>query len=644
METNRLGKSIREIFDGQYKYIVPLYQRNFAWRREEIEQLLQDVYEAYSKTGGVGNYYIGSLVVLKRTNGDFEVIDGQQRLTTLSLITKILGINEEPRLFYDSRPEVEEFFRVFYESSDGNCNIDYPQTFHLKNTIDYIQETSLDASGEKDIKISDKDKIRSFTNYFANNVILVRVEIPQDTDVASYFEIMNNRGEQLQKHEILKSFLLSKLSETDRNKAKEFARIWDACSQMDIPIQKQFDAETRRRYFGGLYEDFCFGQLNPEEFAEEQAPSTISKILESQVLTQTVIPDKEDEQDADESIYKSIIDFPNFLMHVIKVMSRDSKIEIPLNEKYLLSKYGELKDQIDPEKFIYTLFRCRTFFDRYVIKTISDKTDNEDGEKWTLRKPKYYPETNTWKYVDTFGKDDGKVTSNEQSRVIKALSMLQVSFRTRIYKNWLYEILKWFNELKRIDVSFEEYITKLDKIILGNFVGLKNDKNEAYSQIKEEIKKDNSYSLGTGTPHFLFNLIDYLYWVDSKNDESIFDNPKELKDFNFKYWNSVEHHMAREWAERNKEKFPNYSDYIDNIGNLCLISKSANSRLSDRDVKEKVETFGRGNLGANRQLMYKMTKNSDNTYSWDESKIRVHYNELLCLLSKSREILQLPSE
>ncbi|MBQ3832669.1 MAG: DUF262 domain-containing protein, partial [Bacteroidales bacterium] len=107
MTTKNLGKCIKEIFDGQ-KYIVPLYQRNFAWRKEEIERLLQDIYEAFKKDRYC-NYYIGSLVVLKRANGDYEVIDGQQRLTTLSLITKILGINNEPRLFYDSRPEVEDF-------------------------------------------------------------------------------------------------------------------------------------------------------------------------------------------------------------------------------------------------------------------------------------------------------------------------------------------------------------------------------------------------------------------------------------------------------------------------------------------------------------------------------------------------------
>ena len=78
---DNLGKSIKEIFNARNKYIIPLYQRNYAWGKEQIEALIQDIYEAYEKDKN-SNYYIGSLVVLRRHNGDYEVIDGQQRLTT----------------------------------------------------------------------------------------------------------------------------------------------------------------------------------------------------------------------------------------------------------------------------------------------------------------------------------------------------------------------------------------------------------------------------------------------------------------------------------------------------------------------------------------------------------------------------------
>ncbi len=638
MEIENLGKSIRDIFDEQYKYIIPLYQRNFSWRREQIEQLLQDVFSAFKQNPN-GKYYIGSLVVLKRSNGDFEVIDGQQRMTVLSLITKILGINKEPRLFYDSRPEVEEFFKAFY-LEDGNRNIDYSQTAHLKNAIEFIKEIELDAENQIGRINEAKEIVKegvSFYQYFEKNVILVRVEIPQDTDVASYFEIMNNRGAQLQKHEILKSFLLNKIKGKSLD---EFAKIWTACSQMDTPIQKLFETEDRRRYFGTNYDEFCFTGLTEVDI--KSGGGNQKPLFEILIENNSFVGDAENnsivdpEENDDETKYKSVIDFPNFLMHIFKVMFPDENIQ--LNEKYLIETYKAVSAKLDSEEFIKNLFFCRTIFDRYIVKTFTDN-NSEDGERWTLRKPRKM--NDKWYYVDTFCKNDEEERiSDEQSRIVKALSMLQVSFRTRIYKNWLFEILNWFaNEKKQITISSNEYIKALDKIILSNYKGLYNDKNEMFTQIIENtnINKDNSYSLGTGTPHFLFNFIDYLYWVDSKNENSIFSHKKELKGFEFKYWNSVEHHMAKEWAKRNN--ILQFEQFIDNLGNLCLISKNANSRLSDRDVKEKVETFGNGNLGANRQIMYNMTKNDDNTYSWDENKIKAHYNELLELLSKRDEIL-----
>ena len=98
--------------------------------------------------------------------------------------------------------------------------------------------------------------------------------------------------------------------------------------------------------------------------------------------------------------------------------------------------------------------------------------------------------------------------------------------------------------------------------------------------------------------------------------------------------------MAQEWAERNIDKVPDKDNYINCLGNLCLISKSSNSRLSDRDIKEKVQTFGKGNLGAKRQIMYKMSKDSEETYTWNKEKIKKHYNNIMQLIEKRVDILK----
>ncbi|WP_256802013.1 DUF262 domain-containing protein, partial [Rodentibacter ratti] len=65
--------TLKELLNKKYgKYIIPIYQRNYAWEKTEIEQLVDDLYSASTKQDNK-NYYIGSLIVYKRENGDYEV-------------------------------------------------------------------------------------------------------------------------------------------------------------------------------------------------------------------------------------------------------------------------------------------------------------------------------------------------------------------------------------------------------------------------------------------------------------------------------------------------------------------------------------------------------------------------------------------
>lgn len=212
---NNLGKNIATILEN--RYIIPLYQRNFAWNEEQIVILLQNIYESYCKKTD-SNYFIGTLTVLRRSNGDYEIIDGQQRFTVITLITKILGISREPKLFYDSRPEVEEFFKEFYR--DGDCS-KIEKVDRLKEAVDYIYNTNLRAKEDDKLILKEKlNDLKDFVEYFRTKVIWIVAEIPEDTDVAAYFEIMNNRGEQLQKHELLKSRMMDNIKGENEIKNK----------------------------------------------------------------------------------------------------------------------------------------------------------------------------------------------------------------------------------------------------------------------------------------------------------------------------------------------------------------------------------------------------------------------------------------
>ena len=84
-------------------YIIPIYQRNYAWEEDQIATLIKDIYDAYLKHNH-DPYYIGTLVTYKRGDNRYEVIDGQQRLTTIYLILKALGVKPiANKLTYSAR-------------------------------------------------------------------------------------------------------------------------------------------------------------------------------------------------------------------------------------------------------------------------------------------------------------------------------------------------------------------------------------------------------------------------------------------------------------------------------------------------------------------------------------------------------------
>ncbi len=258
-----LNKTIAQIWED--KYVVPLYQRNFSWTEEQIGQLLQDLYDNAPKLQDdqCGNYYLGSLVVLERKDGTWEVIDGQQRLTCLHFICKYLNILKKPCLIYDSRPEVESFFADLFVKSWNDFiheynKIDNSKISRLKDALRIVENFKIrTGKGDENITLKEMtpDQRNLLAEYISSKVILVRIPLPQDTDVASYFEIMNNRGEQLQSHEIVKAMLMQGLNDRDRN---IFATIWDGCSQMNQPIQQTLSYYRAMGLFGNNFDSLDF--------------------------------------------------------------------------------------------------------------------------------------------------------------------------------------------------------------------------------------------------------------------------------------------------------------------------------------------------------------------------------------------------
>ena len=224
------------------EYLIPMYQRNYAWEEPHLSQLIQDVWD-YHALGK--NYYIGTLVVYDRKDGTYETVDGQQRLTTLNIILCALR-NEF---------EIGDVDLNWYKGVNISYEFRERSTRTLMALYSYTNDEDLEDDAIKNMyysvrrnieSIVPNDKFTEFLDYFFNKVKVTRVILPADTDLNHYFEIMNSRGEQLEKHEILKA-LIMRSSSMNLHKSWLIGQIWEACADMDRYVPLNFTKELRNR-------------------------------------------------------------------------------------------------------------------------------------------------------------------------------------------------------------------------------------------------------------------------------------------------------------------------------------------------------------------------------------------------------------
>jgi len=569
-----LELSIAELF-LQGQYIIPIYQRNYAWGEPEVEQLLQDILDS-AKRDVNKSYYIGSLVAYKRGDGAFETIDGQQRHTTLGIILSVL-LNEfdlslggisRINLDFDSRYKSSETLRSLFNASEQDN-----------------EERSMRSAYQvvKRFLINEKSSVALFKDFLLKNVKILRVIVPKDTDLNHYFEIMNNRGEQLEKHEVLKARLMNELE--NENQRTTFAKTWDACADMNRYVQLAYAPKKRSELFGKAWNN-CPKNFHDLENSRKITDKNESVHVLADIIGQRCYSNysaKNNNEGA--GSFSSIINFSNFLLHVLRVMTKE---DVPLDDKRLLDTFDGYNP--DPKSFLVALLKCRILFDRYILK-------RENDEDWSLKTIRPYQNKNvTFSYVNSI-EDEGK-----NSQLVMLLSMFHVSFPALVYKHWLNAALNYlYTETKAdLNVDFTQYLTFMetlsDRFFFGRFGRLENDAPIDYFELtfNEPVlptELDLSYlQQGTGVQNFIFNRLDYLLWKNLKANslkkgEGKFDLDyvnKRLNGFSFTFRTSVEHYFPQNpLGSEPMSVSDTLPDGVDSFGNLCLISRSDNSKLSN---------------------------------------------------------------
>ncbi|WP_195237012.1 DUF262 domain-containing protein [Romboutsia sp. 1001285H_161024_C4] len=582
---------VSDVF-ANINYLVPIYQRNYAWSETQIEQLIEDIESSID--GFNKNYFLGNLIVNQMDNNVYEVIDGQQRLTTLYLLEKYLGIVfSKEALRFEAREKSNRTLSYVSDSSNQELieELSSPEILKGFQIVDnYFKNKNIDKG-----RFTQKLK----------RVFLIRVQVPQNIDLNHYFEIMNTRGEQLELHEIAKAKLLEVL-ESDHDKDVA-ALIWEKCSDMNSYVQMNFNVDVRRRIFTEDWSSLSqsiknFDSIKSKISAENKSidKSFLIDILKENKMINVSNVQSEDENER----FESPISFPNFLLQVNVVMRKLGEEDASLDDKYFLNNLSWAWSTSENAKdFLFHLLKCRVIFDKYVLKREFARDYKETG-KWSLQRLEKYRDkkknNDKPKYVGTLG-DEG----NDNKKLRTLQSCLRITYTSPKNMHWISVILSKLLENEETDVIQ----------LLENYC--KNKVADSDYQNKN----------GFGVERIVFSYLDYLIYRDGYSYEG-----KEIispfqDDWQFLFRSSIEHFQPQHPVEGECWE----QDDLNGFGNLALITVSGNSKFSNLPPTGKINSYPSIiNQSLKLKIMEKMTRIGDG--KWTEEKANRHKDEMINIL------------
>lgn len=672
-------------FLSEGKYVIPIYQRNYDWGEREALQLLEDISdyaqknkEQNKKQNKEQPYYIGSAVVFLRTaHGEtyFETIDGQQRLTTLTILACLLkhqekaGWFEKPNLSYDHRKEADEALMMLVNGQLSQ----HPSAQNIVSVYRLLEKHLQPMLTAKRLDLE------TFADYLFEKVIILRIPVPQDTQLNHYFEIMNTRGEQLEKHEVLKAVLMGKL---EREGHHLFHLIWEACSDMSAYVQMNFSVGMRNLLFDDTWsklQDKSFDDLltalprkesDNTTSGEDGAPHTLDSLFKdannlfeyAKRHKNYPLPSDGNADKGNAERFGSIINFPNFLLQVLKVCYHGSPFyqkevdaQIRLDDKALIPTFQAVLSSLGTEAektrfvkyFIMQLLLLRTLYDRYVIK----REYVNGTESWSLKKLKYDTNHKTGSYVNTFSSSDNAEDAEPESDIGKEIRLLEAMFHvsapTQIYKHWLNAVLYHVHTTNPQADSLRNRLYDLARCYMLDVYLAKDGKKHSFEEIvyrKEGMPQNKigdidwgAINQGCNVQNFIFNFYDFILWREkveqhlqrkkSGQHETLEQDEKsrQHEKFDFTYRTSVEHFYPQKPMPGYK---PLPTEYLNSFGNLCLISSGMNSKFSNNMPKAKYDNFGsseemRSALSLKLQEMMERVKDGE----WEKEQIKAHYEE-----------------
>ncbi len=647
--------TIEEITKRKLEFLIPVYQRPYVWDDLEIIKLLEDLKNSFQAK--INEYFVGNTYIVKSKKSEnkinlYEVIDGQQRFTTIWLFGfcfKFLGIKtglieyleveiennlKDIRFDFDIRVEVYEYLKGLLDNTSQRRFETVEDKPFLKNIAAGIETIKGFFNAQ-----SPTLDLLSFGNYINQNVKFIFNIAPENTDLNGLFVALGTNGIQLQQSDILKARLLDRIEKRNRIC---FSKIWEACENMN----NFFEQNVKESFFydkNTINEDSFSSPLNFVKFGTEsyekinkevkatenentnlKQNKTISEILDFEVI----YDQSEKSSNSKHATCRSIISFNLLLLHTFRIYRKNKEIKEDIDS----FDAKKLLETIKPEEieniedFFKLLWQVRYIFDKHIVKWMKQEDDSvDDDEKLLLSK--IAPSQSVNKDKNYFARSAEGYTN---------LQMLQsVLYFTGGFNQqyWLSPFLSYLLEREKLTNDDENILKELERIDNIMLPGDKKDislkllmsENLIEPDFEKEIYSVLKENSGTSFNHYWFYKLEYLLWKNWIDKETL-----KFKNYRITSKNSIEHVFPQNEEYKGKlQDAYDETDWLNSFGNLGLLSIGQNSSYSNLSVVKKKDDFNRKENFDSLKLV-KIYSSPD----WGIQEIKDHQVDMINLLKE----------
>lgn len=214
--------TIRELLnkdESNGKLKIPRYQRPYRWTSESALTLVMDTYEAFDNK--VKEYRMGTVVLHKpsvqndaENNTVFDIVDGQQRLTTISII--LFALKKRTKNGTDDIPS-----SLLDEEYSGESIKCIARNFKIVN---------------RKIEEIDENKVEEYYEYILDSCTVVKIVTEDEQEAFQFFDSQNSRGKELAPHDILKSYHLRLMGDEEEGEKRRIINEWENVKQCDFEV------------------------------------------------------------------------------------------------------------------------------------------------------------------------------------------------------------------------------------------------------------------------------------------------------------------------------------------------------------------------------------------------------------------------